>query len=214
VYSAIAPFTVLGRSLAAHSNTDVGIAGLPEVPSNATALQLSVTALSGTTTSSMYVYATGSTQPTSANVRWQAGETVTIPVTVAVGTNGDVRLTTDGGVVTVKIAVIGYYSPAPPPGGTAYSEKVLSAGLSTTSTALATVTVPAGTYDLQGKVNADFSEFSGSDWVQCNIKDPATALADLAGAFVGVGSSEQTVSMVALDIDAVQLSSATGNVSS
>jgi hypothetical protein len=62
VYSAIAPVTVLGKSLAADSNTDVVVAGVDGVPSNATSVQLSVTALSGTTTSSMYVYPTGSTR--------------------------------------------------------------------------------------------------------------------------------------------------------
>src|ERR1700722_9419455 len=79
-YTPIVPVTVLGRSLAPHSNTDFAVAGVDSVPSNATSVQLSVTALNGTTTSSMYVYPTGITQPTSANVRWETGQVVTIPV--------------------------------------------------------------------------------------------------------------------------------------
>jgi len=238
VYTAIAPVTVLGHSLAAHSNTDIGIAGGPIVPSDATSVQLSVTALSGTTTSSMYVYPTGATQPTSANVRWQTGETVTIPVTVAVGTNGDVRLTTDGGTVTVKVAVVGYFSPTAAPGGAGYITKVLLASLSTTTAPVATLTLPAGIYEVHAKLDADFSGVSGSDWVQCTLTDPASARLDAAGAFVSVDSIEETISMVGLDttsggdfavncsaqngasdadiveLVAIQLSSATGDVTS
>jgi hypothetical protein len=180
VYSAVTPVTVLGKSLAAGSNTDVTVAGVGSVPSNATSVQLSVTALSGTTTSSMYVYPTGATKPTSANVRWLTGQTVTIPVTVAVGTSGDVRLTTDAGTVTIKVAVVGYFSPAQAPGSAGYiytnsAEPI--AAIAGGGTTIATLTVPAGTYE----VTATASMVLGSDTsesVRCRLADPADTTID------------------------------------
>jgi hypothetical protein len=107
----------------ADSNIDVAVAGVGSVPSNATSVQLSVTALAGTSTSSAYVYPTGATKPTSANVRWETGETVTIPVTVAVGTGGKIHFSTDAGTVTVKVAVVGYFSPASAPGSAGFASQ-------------------------------------------------------------------------------------------
>ncbi len=200
VYSAIAPVTVLGRSLAAHSTTDVTVAGVGSVPSNATSVQLSVTALSGTTTSSMYVYATGDTKPTSANVRWQTGETVTIPVTVAVGTSGDVRLTTDGGVVTVKVAVVGYFSPTPPPGGASYvSRPVAAVGVNNTATTVATLSVPAGSYEVQGRIYAFYNQDTGADQVRCEIDDPSSNKVDAAFADLTGVAPDMTISLFGLD---------------
>jgi hypothetical protein len=197
VYSAVTPVTVLGRSLAADSNTDVTVAGVGSVPSNATSVQLSVTALSGTTTSSMYVYPTGATQPTSANVRWQAGETVTIPVTVAVGTSGKVRLTTDGGTVTIKIAVVGYFSPgsASNPG---YAAGHDHESISDTGNTIASLTVPAGSYEVQGK--ADMNLVSGdSDEITCYLADPASDTIDQASVDIDTASPETALDVVGLD---------------
>ena len=238
VYSAIAPVTVLGRSLAAHSNTDVAVAGVGGVPSNATSVQLSVTALSGTTTSSMYVYATGATQPTSANVRWTTGETVTIPVTVAVGTGGKVRLTTDGGTVTAKIAVVGYFSPASAPGSAGYAATADGVAIGDGShgnTLVASLNVPAGTYEVQATATMSF--LGGTTVVvNCYLQDPTPTV--IAYSSVQVGSSDVAESAVLAGLDktsagtmtlycygdntdadadnvslvAVQLSSATGKV--
>jgi hypothetical protein len=198
VYSAIAPVTVLGRSLAAHSNTDVTVAGVGSVPSNATSVQLSVTALDGTTTSSMYVYPTGATKPTSANVRWETGEVVTIPVTVAVGTNGDVRLTTDGGTVTVKVTVVGYFSPVPAPGGTGYGFAASGLSISDGGTELASLVVPAGTYDVQGKVYLGYSG-SALDTVSCQLLDTTGAAFDFSSLVLDTDINDGTLSLVGLD---------------
>jgi hypothetical protein len=238
VYSSVAPVTVLGRSLAAHSNTDVAVAGIGSVPSNATSVQLSVTALDGTTTSSMYVYSTGATQPTSANVRWTTGEVVTIPVTVAVGTSGDIRLTTDGGTVTVKVAVVGYFSPASAPSGASYANHVGFLTLTNTLTAVATLDLPAGSYQIQGKLEAVFegSSDSAPESVLCEIIDPKDNEVDISGVYVSTSLPAETVSVDGLDTTsggtfnldcansvnanayniafvAVQSSSATGDVS-
>jgi hypothetical protein len=196
VYSAIAPVTVLGRSLAADSNTDLTVAGVGSVPSNATSVQLSVTALSGTTTSSMYVYPTGATKPTSANVRWQTGETVTIPVTVAVGTSGKIHLSTDAGTVTVKVAVVGFFSPGSANAGYAVGHSHES--ITDTGGTIASLAVPAGTYEVQGK--ADMNLMSGSsDEVTCFLADPATDSIDTSTVDIDTDSPETALVVVGLD---------------
>jgi hypothetical protein len=202
VYSAITPVTVLGRSLAADSNTDVGIAGTGSVPSNATSVQLSVTALDGTTTSSMYVYPTGATKPTSANVRWETGQTITIPVTVAVGTSGRIRLTTDGGVVTIKVAVVGYFSPAPAPGSAGYAANNLSEQVASNAnggTIIASVTVPAGTYEIHATASMDLADSTTTDEATCNIHDPAGAPVSNAETSLTSSARDETVAMTGLD---------------
>ncbi len=240
VYSAITPVTVLGRSLAADSNTDVGVAGVGSVPSNATSVQLSVTALSGTTTSSMYVYPTGATKPTSANVRWTTGETVTIPVTVAVGTSGKIRLTTDGGVVTIKVAVVGYFSPAPAPGSAGYAASASNVQIANNTaggTTIASVTVPAGTYEVQVTGTMNLQDSTTPDQAVCWIRDPNgtnmsasdttldSSVEDVPAALVGLDTTSggamtfycydtHTNNIVAdyVQLVAIKLSSATGYV--
>jgi hypothetical protein len=197
VYSAITPVTVLGKSLAADSNTDVTVAGVGSVPSNATSVQLSVTALSGTTTSSMYVYATGATKPTSANVRWLTGETVTIPVTVAVGTSGRVRLTTDAGTVTIKVAVVGFFSPGGA-GIAGYAAGHSHVAVTDTGGTIASLTVPAGTYEVQAKADMDLASGS-SDEITCFLGDPASASIDSATLDIDTDSPDTPLVLVGLD---------------
>jgi hypothetical protein len=236
VYSSVTPVTVLGKSLAADSNTDVAVAGVGSVPSNATSVQLSVTALSGTTTSSMYVYPTGATKPTSANVRWTTGEVVTIPVTVAVGTGGKVRLTTDGGTVTVKVAVVGYFSPAPASGSTGYvaTTSNVPLGALLDPTTVVSLSVPAGTYTVLAKATMNTSD--SSDEVSCDLMNPSGDNIDQTNLDLDTSISQGPLSMAAIDttaggamslycydfdshanaynvqLIAIQLKSATGNV--
>jgi hypothetical protein len=201
VYSSITPVTVLGKSLAAHSNTDVPIAGVGSVPSNATSVQLSITALNGTTTSSMYVYPSGATQPTSANVRWTTGEVVTIPVTVGVSAgNGDIRLTTDGGTVTVKVQVVGYFSPAPVTTGYAATteEDVQIQDTGADATTVASVDVPAGTYELQAKATMILTGGT-TELVNCDLQDPAATTMDSSSTIVNSGLHDAATSLEGLD---------------
>jgi hypothetical protein len=238
VYSAIAPVTVLSKSLPAGTTTDVVVAGVGSVPSNATSVQLSVTALSGTTTSSMYVYPTGATQPTSANVRWLSGQTVTIPVTVAVGTAGKIRLTTDAGTVTIKVAVVGYFTAAPAPGSAGYATQANDINIADPSagtTTVASLDVPAGTYEVQARADMNLNAGT-SDAVGCSLIDPANGVINTTGVTLDTDISEVPVSMTGLDttsggaikfvctdigslsgaydveLVAIQLSSATGDV--
>jgi hypothetical protein len=192
------PVTVLSKLLAAGSDTDVTVAGVGSVSSNATSVQLSVTALSGTTTSSMYVYPTGAIKPASANVRWQTGQTVTIPVTVAVGTSGKIRLSTDGGTVTVKVAVVGYFAPAGAPGSAGYIAESDSKAIGTSPTVLGSLDVPAGTYDVQGKASLSLSTGT-SDNIVCYLNDPAGHASDFSYSSVNTATSQETTTVVELD---------------
>jgi hypothetical protein len=199
VYSAITPVTVLARSLAADSNTDVTVAGVDGVPSNATSVQLSVTALSGTTTSSMYVYPTGATKPSSANVRWQTGQTITIPVTVAVGTSGKIHLSTDAGTVTVKVALVGYFSPAPITTASAYSTSGVIINDDTDGlTTVASLDVPAGTYDVRAKATIVLNAGS-SEYVSCYLADPSDDTIDSSSSALDADIDESPMSMEGLD---------------
>jgi hypothetical protein len=199
-YTAITPVTVLGRSLAAGSNTDVTVAGVGSVPSNATSVQLSVTALGGTATSSMYVYATGDTKPTSANVRWQTGEAVTIPVTVGVGMGGKIHLNTDTGTVTIKVAVVGYFSPATAPSGAGYATQATGpVAITALGGDMLDLSVPAGTYEVHAKLVATFPHQTGVDQVVCEIYDPASVEVDSSFEDVSGDVPSEVLSLVGLD---------------
>jgi hypothetical protein len=237
VYSAITPVTVLAKSLASDSNTDVMVADVDSVPTTATSVQLSVTALDGTTTSSMYVYPTGATKPTSANVRWETGQTITIPVTVAVGTGGKIHLSTDGGTVTVKVALVGYFSPAPAPGSAGYASEANDEpiGGPDDSTTIATLNVPVGTFEVQARADLSYTG-STADEVSCFLDSPSTVIGSTTVA-VNADVPDATLSLFGLDttsagamtlscigstasataytveLAAIQLSSASGNVS-
>jgi hypothetical protein len=197
---------------------------------------LSVTALSGTTTSSMYVYPTGATKPTSANVRWATDQTITIPVTVAVGTSGRIRLTTDGGTVTVKVAVVGYFSPAPASGSTGYVATTSNIPLSDlmSPTTVVSLTVPAGTYAVLAKATMLTSDTS--DQATCDILNPSGAQIDHSLVQLNSSVTQGTLSLTGVDtttggamqlycydydahataydvqLVAIKLSSATGNI--
>jgi hypothetical protein len=115
-YTAIAPTLLISTSLANNGTKDVLAAGVDGVPVAATSVQLSVTVLSGTAAGLLYIYPTGNTLPASANVRWLTGQTVTIPVTTAIGTGGKIHLLSETGTVSVKISIVGYYEALPTAG--------------------------------------------------------------------------------------------------
>jgi hypothetical protein len=171
VYSAIAPVNVFSRTLAGGSQTDFAVTG-GAVPANATSVVISATALNGTTTSSLYLYATGDTKPTSANLRWNAGQTVTVPIVVAVGTGGKVHVTPDTGSIAVKFSVVGYYSPAPASGSAAIASSVASVSLSSHPLVIASIALPAGLYDVQAKTVITTSQ---TNYIQCSLFDETAA---------------------------------------
>ncbi len=112
VYTPVAPVKIFDQVFATSVHKNVLVAGANGVPSTATAVQLSVTALDESTAGSLDVYANGSPTPASSNLNWEQGQLVTSLVTPEVGTNGKVELDNLGsGSAVIEITVEGYYSP-------------------------------------------------------------------------------------------------------
>ena len=237
VYTSLAP-TVLGQyNVAGGSNRDVTVAGVDGVPTSATSVQLSVTALNESATSSLYVYATGTTQPASANVRWNAGVVTTVPITTAVGTNGSIHIHNTTGTAQIKVSVIGYY--APELGSTAIGKIGFSTFLSTTAANVIAITVPAGTYSVIAKLSLQQNAATSSteDQVSCSLFDPnfddidegsytlpgthgdtgtitMTGLVSMDAGQIAVSCDDTTNGGLAFELrlTAIHLSSATGSV--
>jgi len=80
------------------------------VPADATAVIMNVTATGGSAGSFLTAYPTGTTVPTASNPNFAAGETIPNLTTVKVGTGGNVRFFNAVGSVHVIADVVGYYS--------------------------------------------------------------------------------------------------------
>jgi hypothetical protein len=237
VYTSIAPTVVGQYNVVAGGNRDATIVGVGGVPSSATSVQLSVTALNESATSSLYVYASGSTQPGSANMRWNAGVVTTVPITTAVGTNGQVHLHNTTGTAQIKISVIGYY--APELGSTAIGKIGFSTFLSTTAANVIAITVPAGTYSVIAKLSLQQNAATSNieDQVSCITYDPniddidegsatlsgthgdtemitMTGLVSMDAGQINVSCNDSTGGGLAFELrlTAIHLSSATGSV--
>ena len=237
VYTPLPPTVVGQYSLAAGGNKDVPVAGVDGVPTSATSVQLSVTALNESATSSLYLYATGTTQPDSANLRWNAGAVTTVPITTAVGTNGKIHLHNTTGTAQIKISVIGYY--APELGSTAIGKTAFSTFLSTTAANVIAITVPTGTYSVIATLNLQQNATSATaeDEVSCILYDPnlddidegvqsltavhgdvatltMTGLVTMDAGQIAVSCDDSTSSALAYEmrLTAIHLSSASGDV--
>jgi hypothetical protein len=114
VYSSIAPVNLHTATLAANHQRDLTVAGIGSVPADASSVQLSFAAVDGAANSYLSVYATGAAKPSSANIRWQAGQTVTDPITVAIGTGGQIHIYNGASSVEVKVSAVGYFAPVQP----------------------------------------------------------------------------------------------------
>jgi hypothetical protein len=235
VYTAVSPTVVGQYNMVAGGNKDVPVAGVDGVPSSAISVQLSVTALNESATSSLYLYATGTTQPGSANMRWNASEVVTVPITTAVGTNGSIHLHNTTGTAQIKVSVIGYYSPANAASGAGYAGTANKIELGS-ETQVASIGVYPGTYEVQARADLNLDGGADSDTVVCQIEDPTqtivnrtvlTLLSPNGGTpislmgFVTTSGGDMELVCTAVDskteadnveLVAVQLSSASGTV--
>jgi hypothetical protein len=88
---------------------EVTVAGVGGVPANATAVTLNVTVTATTSSSFLTIWPKGSTQPTSSNLNWVAGQTIPNAVTAKVGAGGKVNIYNPSGDAHVLIDVVGYY---------------------------------------------------------------------------------------------------------
>jgi Subtilase family len=91
------------RNLAIHSR--------PEVPDDASAVVLNVTAIGPTSTSHLTVFPTGQPVPRVANLNYTAGQIVGNHVTATIGSGGQISLFNAGGQVHLTVDLAGFYSP-------------------------------------------------------------------------------------------------------
>jgi hypothetical protein len=96
---------------------DMKIAGLYGVPANATSVVLNVTAVAPTAAGSLTVYPKGTIKPTTKNINFASGQTISNTVIVRLGTGavanaGFVSIANSAGSTNVIVDVVGYFSPS------------------------------------------------------------------------------------------------------
>ena len=114
-YQALQPTRILDtrithQALGANGMLNLTVTG-GEVPADATAVALNVTATNTTAQSYLSVYPTGSAIPTVSNLNWMGGQTVANLVIVPVGSNGQVTLYNSQGSTDVVVDLQGYFAP-------------------------------------------------------------------------------------------------------
>ncbi len=114
-YQALPPSRILDtrvthQTLGANGMLNLTVTG-GEVPADATAVALNVTATNTTAPSYLSVYPTGSAIPSVSNLNWMAGQTVANLVIVPVGTNGQVTIYNSQGSTDVVVDLQGYFAP-------------------------------------------------------------------------------------------------------
>src|SRR5205814_326628 len=83
--------------------------GVHNLPTQATAVVMNVTATGGTAGSFVTVYPGGSTLPTASNLNFGEGQTIPNLVTVKLGTNGNVTFNNAVGSVHLVADVVGWF---------------------------------------------------------------------------------------------------------
>jgi hypothetical protein len=121
-YISLSPVRLLdtrtnGETLAAHQSLSLQVAGIGEVPADATAVALNVTATDTSAPSFLTVYPTGETLPSSSNLNWSPGDTVANLAIVPVGSGGDLTFYNAHGRVDVVVDLQGYFAATGSAGG-------------------------------------------------------------------------------------------------
>ena len=80
------------------------------VPPNATAVVLNVTAVGPNTGSNLTVYPSGQARPNASNLNFVAGQTVPNLVIVGIGTGGKIQIYNNNGYVDIIADVVGYFT--------------------------------------------------------------------------------------------------------
>jgi hypothetical protein len=114
-YQALPPTRILDTRISHQTLGATGMLNLTvtggEVPADATAVALNVTATNTTAPSYLSVYPAGSPIPTVSNLNWSTGQTVANLVIVPVGANGQVTLYNSQGSTDVVVDLEGYFAP-------------------------------------------------------------------------------------------------------
>ncbi len=117
-YQSLQPTRLLDTRLTHQTLGPAGMLNLTvtggEVPANATAVALNVTATDTTAPSYLTVYPTGSAIPTVSNLNWSTGQTVANLVIVPVGAGGQVTLYNSQGNADVVVDLEGYFATETP----------------------------------------------------------------------------------------------------
>jgi hypothetical protein len=87
----------------------ITVAPSTDVPADASAVVLNVTAVGSTAPGYLTVFPTGTTRPTASNVNYVAGQTVPNAVIAKVGAGGQVSVFASGGCPNVVVDVVGYH---------------------------------------------------------------------------------------------------------
>jgi hypothetical protein len=80
------------------------------VPPNATAVVLNVTAVNPNTGSNLTVYPSGQSRPNASNLNFVGGQTVPNLVIVGIGTGGKIQIYNNNGYVDIIADVVGYFT--------------------------------------------------------------------------------------------------------
>ncbi|WP_035799237.1 right-handed parallel beta-helix repeat-containing protein [Kitasatospora mediocidica] len=84
---------------------------ITRAPAGATAVVLNLTATNANETGHLTVFPAGTSQPSTSNLNYTAGTNIANLVTVPLGTNGELEVTTNTGSVDAIADVYGYYVP-------------------------------------------------------------------------------------------------------
>jgi len=93
----------------ANSTLDLTIAGRGNVPADAGAVALNVTAISPTANSYLTIYPKGAGQPNASNLNLAAGRTVPNMVIVPIGTDGSISIFNAAGTTHLAVDVLGWF---------------------------------------------------------------------------------------------------------
>ena len=106
------------------STLDLTVAGRGNVPADAGAVALNVTAISPTATSFITIYPKGETRPNASNLNLAAGRTLPNMVIVPLGADGSISIYNSAGSTHLAVDVLGWF----PVGATTTRVNVSSAG--------------------------------------------------------------------------------------
>lgn len=98
-----------GSTLSAGEIFDVPIAGVADVPEDATGAMVNVTVVKGTERSYLTAWPSGQDRPLAANVNWSDGSAYPNLVSTALGDNGAISLYIEAGTADVVVDLAGYY---------------------------------------------------------------------------------------------------------
>jgi streptogramin lyase len=102
--------------LAAATPRALTVAGVGDIPANATAVVMNITATGSSSGSFVTAYPAGAPLPNASNLNFGAGQTIPNLVTVKVGAGGKVMFANAVGAVDLVADVVGYYDDGSIPG--------------------------------------------------------------------------------------------------